>query len=148
MKINELIEVRGCITQEHFLKGRSLPELERLLGFQKGRLGSGIVVATLIQLPNVNQFEFLGYTQVAEHKHKNIDPGEMDVNKLKEMLMKDVFTLIGYKRLVKVIANTLHTEKIDNDTQYPPGQGIPQWKLTAALPARVIAIVPPGKSYF
>lgn len=45
-----MIEVRGCITQERYIKGRSLAELERLLGFQKGRLDNGIVVATLIQL--------------------------------------------------------------------------------------------------
>ena len=67
MNVNEMIEVRGCITQERYIKGRSLVELERLLGFQKGRLDNGIVVATLIQLPNINQFELLGYTQVAEH---------------------------------------------------------------------------------
>ena len=147
MNINEMIEVKGCITQQHFIKGRSLPELERLLGFQKGRLNNGMVVATLIQLPNANQFNFLGYTQVAEHKHKAINPKELDVNKLKAIVIKDIFTLVGYKRLVKVIANTPHNAKIDDDTQYPPGLGIPQWKLTSAIPARVTGIVLPGKIY-
>jgi hypothetical protein len=147
MNLNEMIEVRGCITQERYIKGRSLPELERLLGFEKGRLDKGIVVAALIQLPNINQFELLGYTQVAEHKFKGIDPKKLDVAKLKEMVMKEAFTLVGYKRLVKVIANTPHNAKVDNDTQYPPGQGIPQWKLTSPLPARVAAIVLPGKFY-
>ena len=147
MNINEMIEVRGCITQRHYLKGRSLSELERLLGFAKGRLNKGIIVAALIQLPNVNQFEFLGYTQVAEHKHKAINPKELDVNKLKAIVIKDIFTLVGYKRLVKVIANTPHNTKVDDDTQYPPGLGIPQWKLTSAIPARVESIVLPGKIY-
>ena len=64
------------------------------------------------------------------------------------MVMKETFTLVGYKRLVKVIANTPHNAKVDNDTQYPPGQGIPQWKLTTALPARVAGIVMKGKIYF
>lgn len=147
MNINEMIEVRGCVTQERYLKGRSLPELERLLGFAKGRLDKGIVVATLIQLPTISQFELLGYTQVAEHKFKGIDPKKLDVNKLKQMVISEAFTLVGNKRLVKVIANTPHNAKIDNDTQYPPGQGIPQWKLTSLIPARVAAIVLPGKVY-
>ena len=147
MNINEMIEVRGCITQERYIKGRSLPELEQLLGFAKGRLDNGIVVAALIQLPNINQFELLGYTQIAEHNFKDIDPKKLDVNKLKEMVMKEVFTLVGNKRLVKVISNTPHNAKIDNDTQYPPGQGIPQWKLSTALPARVSGIVAKGKVY-
>jgi hypothetical protein len=147
MNINEMIEVRGCITQERYIKGRSLPELERLLGFAKGRLDKGIVVATLIQLPNINQFELLGYTQVAEHKFKSIDPTKLDVAKLKKMVLREAFTLVGNKRLVKVIANTPHNAKVDNDTQYPPGQGIPQWKLTSPLPARVAGIVLPGKIY-
>ena len=110
-------------------------------------MDKGIIVAALIQLPNANQFEFLGYTQVAEHKHKAINPKELDVNKLKAIVIKDIFTLVGYKRLVKVIANTPHNAKVDNDIQYPPEQGIPQWKLTSALPARVTAIVLPGKFY-
>ena len=147
MQLQQIIQVKGCITQERYIKGRSLPELERLLGFEKGRLDKGIVVATLIQLPNINQFQLLGYTQVAEHKFKSIDPEKLDVNKLKEMVLKDAFTLVGNKRLVKVIANTQHNAKIDNDTQYPPGQGIPQWKLISIIPARVTGIVLPGKSY-
>ena len=147
MNINEMIEVRGCITQERYIKGRSLAELERLLGFAKGRLDKGIVVATLIQLPNINQFELLGYTQVAEHKFKKIDPTKLDVNKLKEMVLKEAFTLVGNKRLVKIIANTPHNTKVDNDTQYPPWQGIPQWKLTSAMPTRVAAIVLKGRIY-
>jgi hypothetical protein len=147
MQLQQIIQVKGCITQERYIKGRSLPELERLLGFEKGRLDKGIVVATLIQLPNINQFQLLGYTQVAEHKFKSTDPEKLDVNKLKEMVMKEAFTLVGNKRLVKVIANTPHNAKIDNDTQYPPGQGIPQWKLISIIPARVTGIVLPGKSY-
>jgi hypothetical protein len=64
------------------------------------------------------------------------------------MVLKEAFTLVGNKRLVKVIANTPHNARVDNDTQYPPGQGIPQWKLTSAIPARVTGIVTKGKVYF
>lgn len=140
MHINEIIQVKGCITQERYIKGKSLPELESILGFQKGRLDKGMVVAALIQLPSVKQFELLGYSQVASHKFGNDATKGLDVDKLKEMVMKDTFTLTGFKRLVKVMANTTHNDQLDNDLQYPSGLGVPQWKLTGRLLARVVAI--------
>lgn len=147
MKINDIMLVRGCITQEHYIKGRSLGELERILGFEKGRLENGIIVAALIQLPTAHQFEFLGYSQVAEHKHKEIDPKKLDIGKLKQIVLNDTFTLSGHKRLVKVIANKPHDKSRDNDEQYPPGLGVPQWKLTANISARIIGFGLPGKNY-
>lgn len=147
MHINEIIQVKGCITQERYIKGKTLPELEHLLGFQKGRLDTGIVVAALIQLPSLQQFELLGYSQVAEHKFSNDATKGLDVIKLKEMVLRDTFTTSGSKRLIKVMANTPHNDHLQNDIQYPPGLGVPQWKLTSRMPARIITIVLPGKVY-
>lgn len=147
MLLYQIIQIKGCITQEHYIKGRSLPELEHLLGFESGRLDKGIVIAALTQLPAVHQFELLGYSQVAEHRHNSDATKGLDIKKLKEMVLKETFTLFGYKRLVKVMANQPHNDQLDNDVQYPPGQGVPQWKLTSALSAKVVAIVLPGKVY-
>lgn len=147
MVVHEIIQVKGCITQEIYIKGKTLSELERILGFQKGRLEKGMVVAALIQLPTIHQFELLGYSQVAEHKFGKAATNGLDVNKLKEMVVKDTFTLVGLKRLVKVMANAPHNDHLNNDIQYPPGQGVPQWKLTGRVSARVIAIVEPERVY-
>ena len=147
MLLHEIIQIKGCITQEHYIKGRSFAELERILGFQTGRLDKGIVVAALTQLPAAHQFELLGYSQVAEHKHSPDATKGLDVKKLKEIVLKEAFTLFGYKRLVKVMANQSHNDQLNNDTQYPPGQGVPQWKLTSPVDAKVVAIVLPGKVY-
>lgn len=147
MHIHEIIQVKGCITQEIYIKGKTLPELERLLGFQKGRLDNGIVVAALIQLPTAHQFELLGYSQVAEHKFRNDATNGLDVPKLKEIVLRDTFTLVGLKRLVKVMANKPHADHLDNDLQYPPGLGVPQWKITSRVSARVVAVVDPGGVY-
>ena len=48
MQLNQINQIKGCITQERYIKGRSLTELERILGFEKGRLDKGIVVAGLM----------------------------------------------------------------------------------------------------
>ena len=143
----EIIQIKGCITQERYIKGKTLPELERLLGFKKGRLEKGVVVAALIQLPTVNQFDLLGYSQVAGHKFNSDSTKGLDVDKLKELVLKEAFTLVGTKRLVKVMANTPHNDHLSNDEQYPPGEGVPQWKLTSRVSARVVDVVMPGEVY-
>lgn len=147
MNLHEIIKVKGCITQERYIKGKKLPELERLLGFQKGRLNQGATIVALIQLPDINQFELLGYSQVAGHRFNGESLKGLDVIKLKENVLKDGFTLAGTKRLVKIIPNTPHNDFLDNDDQYPPGSGIPQWRLTGKVSARVIATLKPEEIY-
>jgi hypothetical protein len=147
MHPHEIIQVKGCITQERYIKGKTLPELERLLGFNQGRLSNGAVVAVLIQMPTEQQFDLLGYSQVAEHRFNGDAVSGLDVNKLKQLVLKETFTLVGNKRLVKVIANTPHNPELTNEQQYPPGEGVPQWKLTSRVSARVVDIVKPGEVY-
>jgi hypothetical protein len=134
--------VSGCITQEKYLKGRTLDQIERLLGFHTGRLKEGMIVAALTQIPQVGQFEFGGYTQVASH-HFSDQYGKVvfDREMMKKKLVAEVFKIQGPDRLVKVMANIRHEESMLPDDQYPPGRGIPQWDLTAKIPARVIALV-------
>jgi hypothetical protein len=49
------------------------------------------------------------------------------------------WTLFGPDRLVKVLPGIAHSEEIDLDEQYPPGYGVPQWRLLVALPGAVVA---------
>src|SRR6476661_2286058 len=128
MFLHQFISVKGCITQEKYIKGRTLPELERILGYHTERFLKGIVVAALLQTPSKTQFELLGYTQVAEHRFNMDRLKSLDVSKLKESLIQITFTTVGTDRLVKVLPNTPHAEYMNNDEQYPPGWGIPQWK--------------------
>src|SRR5687768_15816416 len=123
MTLHQIIKVSGCITEERYIKGKTLSEMERILGFQKGRLEKGVVVAVLMELPSADQFDLLGYSQVAAHKFGSEATKNLDVNKLKEMVIKDKFTLVGHRRLVKVIPNTPHNDQLNNDLQYPPGDG-------------------------
>lgn len=124
-----------------------MPELESILGFHKDRLKAGVVIAALMQSPATNQFELLAYTQVAGHKINDDSFKSLDVNKLKEMVRKETFTTVGVNRLVKVMPNTPHAEHMENDEQYPPGLGVPQWKLTSKINAEVVAIIKAGERY-
>jgi hypothetical protein len=142
MHLNTIIPVKGCITQEKFSKGRTLAEIERLLGFHTGRLQQGMIVTALTQIPQVGQFEFGGYSQVASH-HFQEQYGKVafDKDMMKKKLVSDVFKIQGPDRLVKVMANIRHNDAMLADDQYPPGRGIPQWVLTTQISAQVIALI-------
>lgn len=147
MNLNNYIQVRGCITQEKYLKGRSTAELERILGFKTGRLFSGYVVAVLEQVPQLDEFELLGYTQVAGHKFGPEALNGLDVNKLKQTVQQTVFSITGDNRLVKILPNLPHQQFMSNEEQYPPGLGVPQWKLLKPVYAMIIKVVKEGEKY-
>jgi hypothetical protein len=87
-----------------------------------------------------------GYSNVATHRHQQ--PTDLDIAKIKTMALES-WSLTGVERLVKVLATIRHDNSMDPDFQYPPGQGIPQWKVTVQIPGTVIAEVSgaPGSRY-
>jgi hypothetical protein len=147
MPILGYTSVRGCFTQEKYLKGRSLSEIEDILGFHKGRLSKGMKIVALENVPSANQFEFLGYSTIAEHKHDKDALKKFDINKLKQMVINESFATFGPNRLVKVLPAIGHSTAMDNDTQYPSGLGAPQWKLVCEVSAVVIAEIGPNQKY-
>lgn len=129
MHLHQFIHVWGCVTQEKYILGRPASEIESILGFNTGRLRKGFVVAALEQLPNIDQFELLGYTQVAEHRRSADAAKGLDINKLKEMVRKETFSVSGINRLVKVLPNIPLQLHIGNDEQYPPAWVCPNGSL-------------------
>jgi hypothetical protein len=138
MLVGEIIKVSGCFTKEKFIAGRTLAEMEKILGFHAMRFASGITVAALLELPQINEFDVSGYTNVASHKFR-LSAG-LDVNVLKKNAMS-TWTTMGFERLVKVRPVLQHREDLHPDVQYPPGRGVPQWIAKVPLKARIIAIV-------
>lgn len=138
MKVGDLMPVSGCVTQDKFILGRSLPEIERNLGFHSGRLAKGMLVVALLELPRADQFSFAGYSQVATHRFK--PSGTLDERVAKANVIAG-WTLSGPNRLVKVYATTRHDPGLKPDIQYPPGLGVPQWDIHASLRGRVVADV-------
>lgn len=57
-------KVRGYITQEKFIRGRTPAEMEKILGLPSGELDSqGAIVEALDQIPTEKQFGLRSYTQ-------------------------------------------------------------------------------------
>jgi hypothetical protein len=138
MAVGQKIAVGGFVTKQKSLAGRSLLELESILGFHAGRLANGATFAALDRLPLPNEFETRGYSQVADHRHAT--PPGLDMAAIKRMAMA-AWAPSGPDRLIKVMAVTLHNTGMRDDDQYPPGQGVPQWKLVMPIPATVIAVL-------
>jgi len=79
MKIGEVIQVSGCFTKNKFIAGRSLREIEKILGFHPGRFSKGITVVSLTRLPTLQQFQLAGHTNVATHRFKT--PTDLNIEK-------------------------------------------------------------------
>ncbi len=141
MIVHKTLHLDGFITQEKYVKGRSLGELERILGFHKGRFARGVKVVTLTLMPKMEDFELRGYSQVAGHRFQDqfgqkLD--HLDIQKLKRMAMLN-WGLMGPNRLIKILPEIRHDQALQSDHQYPPGSGIPQWLLTKKMPMTIIA---------
>jgi len=128
------MDAKGCFTQDKYLAGRSLREIEKVIGFQEGRLSHGGLVVALTQLPGRGQFRCVGYTNVSMHNFqmpKDLDPSVLEKNAI------EAWQLTGRNRLVKVLPTTRHDPGLHPDVQYPHANGIPQWDVSVELPCIV-----------
>ena len=66
--------------------------------------------------------------------------GGYDLLRMKERLVREVFTLEGPNRLAKALP-------VIRSGSYPQGSGVPQRVLTTPKRFRVAAFVKPGESY-
>jgi hypothetical protein len=136
------MQEKGCFTQDKFIAGRSLEEIEKILGFAKGRLSAGGVVVALIQLPQKGQFRVGGYTNVSLDRFKmspDLDPNVLEKNAMQQWELK------GRNRLVKVVPTVPHDPSVPSHIQYPHAYGAPQWEVLVPLPC--ILAGPPLAGY-
>src|SRR5271165_534630 len=112
MFVGQNISVKGFVTQQKYLSGRSLQQMESLLGYHAGRLSRGAGFAMLDRLPAINEFETFGYSQVAAHRH--VVPADLDPAGLRRMAMS-AWSLAGPNRLIKVLPATPHDDAMNPD---------------------------------
>lgn len=136
------VSLSGFFTIQIYLQGRTLAEIERLVGFERGRLINGAWFATALNLPGIDDFELAGYSQVAAHHtleqygDLNNPKGkwEQDAYSIKKQNAMSEWSLFGSKRPIKIIPMVGHDNDMKDDYQYPPGSGIPQWKIKRQKP--------------
>ena len=152
--------VRGFITRERWLLGKTPREMAGLLGFDQSRMAQGARIFALLILPSNDQFDFAGHThwsggipkdgpvELWPEEHKAIDRRFM---RSPEIRAKDnvraTWTLSGAERLVKVEAKTPHDQNSPPAVQYPPGAGVEQWILRVGLLAQLVLELGPDERY-
>jgi hypothetical protein len=57
-------EVRGYVTEQKYVAGRTPAEMEKILGLPPGELAGGAIVHRLDGLPTADQFKLRAYTQL------------------------------------------------------------------------------------
>ena len=143
--------LHGCFTKQLVLQGRTLRDIELILGYHMGRLSEGAWFAAAVRLPEIDNFELAGYTQVAGH-HTVKQYGDLNnpgsaaeketYTAMKKMAMNSWKTF-GTDRLIKVLPSIRHSSHMEDDVQYPPGHGVPQWNVKKGSPlsCRLISFV-------
>jgi hypothetical protein len=64
--IGGLVNVRGFITSEKFVRGRTPDQMETVLGMPQGEYNQGVYVFRLLCLPLAHQFDLKGYSQTPD----------------------------------------------------------------------------------
>ena len=139
--------VKGFITRERWMLGKTPREMARLLGFSESRIAQGAKIYALSILPRNEQFAFAGHTHWSGGKPVGGEPELWPANQVKiderfmrspEIRAKDnvrsTWTLTSPERLIKIETVIPHQEDVSPQTQYPPGAGVEQWVLLDPLP--------------
>jgi hypothetical protein len=158
-----IITLRGFFTSQKWLRGRSLSEIELLVGYRAGRLSTlGASVYGFTRVPDYWEFELAGYTnvsgglemdpawvaqeQLAAAYHANTGMAGA-ATRLKNNARSSM-TVLGPDRLIKV--KPLLEDPFDS---YPAGHGIPQWRVSkkaadlGTLRGELLVVLQPGDRY-
>ena len=161
--IPAVVTLRGFFTSQKWLRGKTLAEMEVSLGYRTGRLSTlGAAVYAFTRVPENWEFEVAGYTNVSGGMPMPSEWVEADrkaaayyaktglsssETRLKENARASM-TIYGEDRLIKV--KPLLDDPLDT---YPPGHGIPQWRVSkeaaakGTLQGELLQVIQQGESY-
>lgn len=147
MHVGHRVERKGDITALNFIGAGAPEHLERVLGFEPGRLANGYAVLGLRDHVAVDEFQLGGMTHfsggryglpladpAADAARPSVDAAvtrdyDEGGRKLREMAAAKINRLSGTERTVKIVPVIGHSEDLAPSQQYPQGSGAPQWKL-------------------
>jgi hypothetical protein len=155
--------ISGYFTLFNFVRGKSLEELEKAIGYRKGRLSAkGALLFRLQRLPLTSEFEVRGYSQLRDQDWKDRVAPERsaelartkaiyarmnlpDFDEQQKRNALETMELSGENTPVKVVP--LESLAIDSTPNgYVIGSAIPQWTIlkTSPISAELFHIIPAG----
>jgi hypothetical protein len=139
MKLGSVITVTGLFTQELFIAGRTLSEIEHILGFFNSRFFGGMAIAALLQYPEIGEFELGARVEPPEDPENPAEAADPAILKAEAM---STWRTMGLQRLVKVLSVANPDPNMKADLAMRAGFGAPQFNAKVPLRARIVDIIP------
>lgn len=151
LTVGATLSLQGYVLLAAHVRGRSSVVLEQNLGYRPGRLSGGWYFLFLLDPVSAAEFELHGYTHFSGGKAKDspltaeqdLRARGYDVDRIKQRQAVDRLKIQGPDRIAKVIPVIDHSDL----EVYPPGWGIPQWRLIVPKRFKVKAFLAPGEVY-
>lgn len=175
LQLGSIIQRSGDVTQLGALSGLSPAQIERRMGFDKGRLNNGWHLLVLEQSVAPGEFKWGGWTDCSGgtdpvrteefggqeyrvsvqdlkrwdlYKNSGFDDSEKEFAKHLALELQALNVRRGRKRIVKVIPKIPHDNNkfwLDQYPDAPRGAGMRQWTLLKRKYFRVKCFVPAGQ---
>ena len=142
---------------EHVLKGAVIERWKHGIDASKGLASGGIAADRPVKVVAADRgptSEVRGY--ITQEKYvRGLTPTQMEAQLgLKPGTLKNGATVLSLDRVPEPHEFALrgYTQTPDGvpyqaGGEWPPGTGVPQWKLLADIPATQVHVVPPGSTY-
>ena len=137
--------VTGYVVPKEFIAGKSLTEIERLVGFKSGRLKNGAAFAQLRSLPPRTDLDYYGSSQTPDHKwekdrQKIINRGVAVVGHA-DLSDAAYHYLQPTTKLIKIIALSDPDPLSTLNQNWPRGSGVMQFKLKSPKGAVIVDVI-------
>lgn len=130
LKIGDMVGLKGCFTEEYFVRGLSLRQIGKELGLPLHILADGAYVAFAVELPRYPDFELGGWAKYSTDKFIDYRKGKMDWSELKfEETYAGIRVPISIDEAKKAWLSNMRNEKLikvlpqikDPNAEYPVG---------------------------
>ncbi len=153
--LGETHKADGFFGKLRWLVNKPADELEQRIGYGSGRLSQGWWLLLLMEPIGPDDFEFAGHSHLSGGRigHPRLGNGRVTAHDD----LRGILSPEGFRRQQQNLATSFTTAGVDrvakivprsgDDGAYPPGTGIPQWRLLVPKSFIVAASVPAGHKY-
>jgi len=157
LKVGQVVKLKGCFTEELFLRGLTLSQIGVELGLPSHRLNEGVFISFALQLPTVNQFDLGGWAEYStdnfiSYGKNGAQWSEKDFEKTYkdkrmpitiEEAKKGWLMNMRQEKLIKIIPVIPHS----NDDFYPSGGKASQVIIKQPINCQIVKFLKRGEVF-
>lgn len=157
LQVGQHLDLKGCFTEEFFLRGLTLSQIGVELGLPSHRLNDGVFIAFAIRLPSIHEFDLGGWAEYATDNFIEYKNGKSTWNEQKfeqtydgkrmpisiEAAKKAWRENMKNEKLIKILPKIAHQQ---NDF-YPPGGKASQIIISKPVKCHVVKFLNRGEVF-